>query len=228
MPRRVVVAMVVGWSLARLLSAAAVAGADTGPAAPDPRPNHIGVVVTPGEVFVSWKLPAGANPKAVVVRRGEPVCPRTPADGTGAGEVSPLHVIDQAVSAGKAYCYTVFLTRRAGGATIVASTGPVTVPDTRSVPPAHAVAPAPITTTSPGHIDRALVKRVALGAGAALVAALVLVGLLRGARRVGDDRQVLRPTMRGSLASRNSGALVVPAMIALGWVVVVIGFVILR
>jgi hypothetical protein len=39
---------------------------------------------------------------------------------------------------------------------------------------------------------------------------------------------VLRPTARESIVGRNSGAHVVPAMILLGWVGVVIGFVVLR
>jgi hypothetical protein len=39
---------------------------------------------------------------------------------------------------------------------------------------------------------------------------------------------VLRPTMRESLVSRNSSALVVPAMIAVGWIGIVVAFVVLR
>jgi hypothetical protein len=39
---------------------------------------------------------------------------------------------------------------------------------------------------------------------------------------------VMRPTMRESIVGRNSSALVVPTMIAVGWIVVVIGFVVLR
>ena len=38
----------------------------------------------------------------------------------------------------------------------------------------------------------------------------------------------MRPTMRESIVGRNSSALVVPTMIALGWIVVVIAFVVLR
>ena len=68
--------------------------------------GHVGVVVTAGEVFVSWAKPLGAASATVTVRRGEPACPRHPDEGSAAGEVTPLHVIDRTVSAGQAYCYT--------------------------------------------------------------------------------------------------------------------------
>jgi len=60
-----------------------------------------------------------------------------------------------------------------------------------------------------------------------LVVLLAFV-LLAAGRRVAHGRMVLRPTARESIVGRNSGALVVPAMILLGWVGVVIGFVVLR
>src|SRR5436853_284562 len=71
------------------------------------RAAHLGVVVTKGEVFVSWHRLAG--PGKVIVRRGRPDCPGTTADGVAAGEVSRLHVIDLSVKPGAAYCYSVFL-----------------------------------------------------------------------------------------------------------------------
>jgi hypothetical protein len=226
MARRALVATVVGWSLVRLLCGAPVALADA--AATHPRPADVGVVVTAREVFVSWRLPSGTDPKSVVVRRGEPTCPRTPSEGTAAGETSPLHVIDQGVSPGKSYCYTVFAATGSGGVSLLTTTGPVGVPDTHVVPPVNVAAPTAVTATSQTHVDTTLTRRVGLAVAAALAGMLALYVLVRTARRVGDDRDALRPTMRGSLASRNSGALVVPAMIALGWVVVVIGFVVLR
>jgi hypothetical protein len=57
---------------------------------------------------------------------------------------------------------------------------------------------------------------------------LLVVIAVRSARRVAASRMVLRPTMRESLVSRNSSALVVPAMIALGGVGIVVAFVVLR
>jgi len=209
-----------------LSAGAATAAASGGGQASRPRAGHIGVVVTAGEVFVSWDKPAGGG--KISVRRGQSVCPRTPADGSLAGQVTPLHVIDQTVKAGVAYCYTVFRTDAAGAVSTVASTGLVRVPDPAAVPPAHVAPPAPAPTVTVSRISPALERRVEIGAAAAFAAMLLVVIAVRSARRVAASRMVLRPTMRESLVSRNSSALVVPAMIALGWVGIVVAFVVLR
>ena len=73
-----------------------------------------------------------------------------------------------------------------------------------------------------------LAKKVSAGALAALAGLLAVLLLYRSARRVSNGRVVMRPTMRESIIGRNSSALVVPTMIALGWIVVVIAFVVLR
>ena len=58
------------------------AAADGQGQASHPRAGHLGVVVTADEIFVSWLKPAGADAATVVVRRGEPACPRSPDEGS--------------------------------------------------------------------------------------------------------------------------------------------------
>jgi hypothetical protein len=222
------IAALAAASFACLIAGATVAAASDQGQASRPRAGHIGVVVTAGEVFVSWSKPAGGASATVAVRRGEPTCPRTPDQGTAAGEVTPQHVIDRSVTAGTAYCYAVFVTSPAGVVTTIGTTGLVTVPDLRTVPPAHVTAPAAAPTVTVSRIDPALVRRIEVVAAVALAAALILIVAVLGTRRVSNGRLMLRPTMRESLVSRNSSALVVPAMIAIGWVGIVIAFVVLR
>lgn len=226
-PRHWVVAVLVAGSLARLAIAAGAAAATTSASGYHPRPNHLGVVVTAHEIFVTWLKPAGATAAMVVVRRGEPTCPRTPAQGTATSADSPMHVIDQSVRPGAAYCYTVFLKNGDGTVTTLGNTGLVSVPNVRSVPPSHAQAPPPTLTVSPSRFDSKFAKEAGVAVGAALAGLLVLFLLVRSARRMSESRVVMRPSVRESIAGRNSSALVVPTMIALGWIVV-IGFVILR
>lgn len=227
-PRHWVVAVLVAGSLARLAIGVGAAAANTSASGYHPRPNHLGVVVTAHEIFVSWLRPAGATAATVVVRRGEPICPRTPAQGTATSADSPVHVIDQSVAPGAAYCYTVFLKNSDGTVTTVGNTGLVSVPNVGSVPPSHAQAPPPTLTGSPSRFDSKLAKKVGVAVVAALAGMLVLFLLFRSARRMSEGRVVMHPSVRESIVGRNSSALVVPTMIALGWIVVVIGFVILR
>lgn len=227
-PRHWVVAVLVAGSLARLAIGVGAAAANTSASGYHPRPNHLGVVVTAHEIFVSWLRPAGGTAATVVVRRGEPTCPRTPAQGTATSADSPVHVIDQSVAPGAAYCYTVFLKNSDGTVTTVGNTGLVSVPNVGSVPPSHAQAPPPTLTGSPSRFDSKLAKKVGVAVVAALAGMLVLFLLFRSARRMSESRVVMRPSVRESIVGRNSSALVVPTMIALGWIVVVIGFVILR
>jgi hypothetical protein len=228
-PRHWLVAVLVAGSLARLaIGVGAAAAADHSGRGYHPRPNHFGVVVTAHEIFVSWLKPAGADSATVVVRRGEPACPRTPDQGTAPARDSPVHVIDQSVTPGAAYCYTVFLQNSDGSVTTVGSTGVVSVPNVSSVPPSNAPAPAPILSQSSSGFDTKLAKKVAAGVAAALAGLIVVFLLFRSARHVSTSRVVMRPSMRESIVGRNSSALVVPTVIALGWIVVVIAFVVLR
>ena len=228
-PRHWLVAVLVAGSLARLaIGVGEAAAAGTSGRGYHPRPNHLGVVVTAHEIFVSWLKPAGADSGTVVVRRGQPTCPRNPDQGTTPVRDSPLHVIDQSVTPGQAYCYTVFLKSSDGSVTTVGSSGVISVPNVSAVPPSNARAPAPILAESSSGFDTKLAKKVSAGVVAALAGLLVVFLLFRGARRVSHSRVVIRPGVRESIVGRNSSALVVPTMIALGWIVVVVAFVVLR
>jgi len=225
MPRRGLVTVIVGSALL-WVAMGGVAAAQSRQARLTARAAHVGVVVTKGEVFVSWHRLAG--PGKVVVRRGRPDCPQTTADGVAAGEVSRLHVIDLSVKPGAAYCYSVFLRGPSGVATREAVTGIVNVPDAGAVPPAQAPPPPAAPTIARTKLDPVLVRRAEIGGIAAVTVALLALVLLAAGRRVAHGRMVLRPTARESIVGRNSGALVVPAMILLGWIGLVIGFVVLR
>ena len=225
MPRRRLVTVIVGSTLLWLAMGGAAA-AQSPQARLTARAAHIGVVVTNHEVFVSWHRLAG--PGKIVVRRGRPACPQTTADGVAAGEVSWLHVIDLSVKPGTDYCYSVFLRDPSGVATRQAVTGTVSVPDPGNVPPAQAPPPLAAPTIVHTKLDPVLVRRAELGGVGAVTALLLGLVLLAAARRVAHGRMVLRPTARESIVGRNSGALVVPAMILLGWVGLVVGFVVLR
>jgi hypothetical protein len=208
------------------LAMGGVAAARSPQASLTPRASHLGVVTTTDEVLVSWHR--FADPGKVVVRRGRPDCPQTLAEGVAAGEVTQLHVIDRSVKPGIEYCYSVFLRDPSGILTRKSVSGPVRVPDTSNVPPAQAPPPLPAPTIAHTKLDPVLVRRVELGGAAAAAAVLLGLIVLLTARRVAHGRMVLRPTARESIVGRNSGALVVPAMILLGWIGVVIGFVVLR
>lgn len=225
MPRRRRVSVIVGSALL-WLAMGSVAAAQSPQARLTPRAAHVGVVVTKDEVFVSWHRLAG--PGNVVVRRGRPDCPQTTADGVAAGEVSRLHVIDLSVEPGAAYCYSIFLRDPTGVATREAVTGTVNVPDAGDVPPAQAPPPLAAPTIAHTRLDPVLVRRAEIGGIGAVTVALLALVLVAAGRRVAHGRMVLRPTARESIVGRNSGALVVPGMILLGWIGVLIVFVVLR
>src|SRR6476646_8904029 len=157
MRRRGLVTVIVGSALL-WLAMSGVDAAQSPKARLTARAAHVGVVVTKGEVFVSWHRLAG--PGKVVVRRGRPDCPQTTADGVAAGEVSRLHVIDLSVKAGAAYCYSVFLRNPSGLATRMAVTGTVNVPDPANVPPAQAPPPLAAPTIAQTKVDPVVVRRL--------------------------------------------------------------------
>jgi hypothetical protein len=224
-PRYRLITVIMGSALL-WLATGGVAAAQSPQALVTPRASHLGVVTTTDEVLVSWhRFPDSGK---VVVRRGAPGCPQTPQDGVAAGEVTQLHVIDRSVRPGTAYCYSVFLRDPSGIVTRKSVTGTVTVPDTSKVPPAQAPPPLAAPTIAHTRLDPVLVRRAEVGGVAAAAAALLMLIALVTVRRVAQGRMVPRPTARDSIVHRNSGALVVPAMILLGWIGVVIGFVVLR
>jgi hypothetical protein len=224
-PRHRLITVIIGSALLWLVTGG-VAAAESPQARLTPRHAHLGVVTTTDEVLVSWHRFAG--PGKVLVRRGRPGCPQTLQDGVAAGEVTRRHLIDRSVKPGTAYCYSVFLRAPSGVVTLESVTGVVNVPDTSNVPPAQAPPPLAAPTIAHTKLDPVLVRRAEIGGAGAAAAALLLTVMLLSVRRVARGRMVLRPTARESIVGRNSGALVVPAMILLGWIGVVIAFVVLR
>ncbi|HEY3765491.1 MAG TPA: hypothetical protein VGL44_10070 [Gaiellales bacterium] len=211
-----------------LISAPAAGAAQPSRPPYHPRADHIGVVVTAGEVLVSWHRLPTPDSGGVVVRRDEAVCPHTPTDGTAAGEVTGLHVIDRSVKAGLTYCYTVFAKDATGAVHTIGSTGAVAVPDVSAIPPVGVPAPAPAPLVTVNGLSPAFKRKIELAivvAVAAILAGLVAVVTVR---RIATARVLARPTARESIIGRNNSALVVPAMIAVGWIGVVIAFVVLR
>ena len=218
--------------LATLLLALIVApqaAAGTSPSRPyHPRAAHIGVVVTKDEVLMSWHRLTGADAGEVTVRRGTGACPHTPTDGEAAGETTQLHVIDRSVKAGLSYCYTLFSVAASGDARVVGVSGLVTVPDAATVPPASAPRPAPAPMVTVGGLSSAQKRKIAVAVAGGIAALLLLLVMVRSARRISAGRAMMQPTARQSIVGRNNSALVVPAMIALGWVGVLVAFVVLR
>jgi hypothetical protein len=208
------------------LATGGVAAAQSPQARLTPRHAHLGVVTTTDEVLVSWHRFPG--PGKVLVRRAQPGCPRTLQDGVAAGEVTRRHLIDRTVKPGTVYCYSVFLRDPSGIVTRESVTGAVSVPDTSNVPPAQAPPPLAAPTIAHTKLDPVLVRRAEIAGAATAAAVLLMAVTLLSVRRVARGRMVLRPTARESIVGRNAGALVVPAMILLGWIGVLIAFVVLR
>ena len=224
-PRYRLITVIMGSALL-WLATGGVAAAQSPQDRLTPRHSHLGVVTTTDEVLVSWHPFAG--PGKVLARRGRPGCPQTLQDGVAAGEITQRHLIDRTVKPATVYCYSVFLRDPSGIVTRESVTGPVSVPDTSNVPPAQAPPPLAAPTIAHTKLDPVLVRRVEIGSAAAAAAVLLMTLTLLSGRRIARGRMVLRPTARESIVGRNSGALVVPAMILLGWIGVVIGFVVLR
>src|SRR5712691_7104005 len=167
-----------GWLMFLPGIFAGVAGADVN----HPLPNHIGIVVTTDEVFVSWQDPPGVQVARVYAYRGL-TCPTGPSGGTPLGPLGPTrHLIDRTVKVGTTYCYTIFVKDSAGVLTKVGSTGQVAVPDLHAPPPAPVAASAPGPASAPaassGGLDSVRSKAV-LVAVTGLAALLLLVVLVR-------------------------------------------------
>jgi hypothetical protein len=224
-PRYRLITVIMGSALL-WLATGGVAAAQSPQDRLTPRHSHLGVVTTTDEVLVSWHPFAG--PGKVLARRGRPGCPQTLQDGVAAGEVTQRHLIDRTVKPATIYCYSVFLRDPSGIVTRESVTGPVSVPDTSNVPPAQAPPPLAAPTIAHTKLDPVLVRRAEIAGAATAAAVLLMAVTLLSVRRVARGRMVLRPTARESIVGRNAGALVVPAMILLGWIGVLIAFVVLR
>jgi len=229
-PRHLPAAGLLATLVAVLIAAAPAAAAAPTSHHPayHPRAAHIGVVVTKDEVLMSWHRLTGADRGKATIRRGYGSCPHTPAEGHRAGETTGLHVIDRSVKPGRHYCYTLFSVAASGAARVIGTSGIVTVPDVATVPPATAPRPAPAPMVTIRTVSSGEKRKIAFAAAGGVAALLLLFVMVRSARRMAAGRAMMQPTARQSIVGRNNSALVVPAMIALGWVGVLVAFVVLR
>jgi hypothetical protein len=218
-------------SLLAMLPAAALA--DTTARGYRPHPNHLSVVVTYNQVYITWATPPGVQPAKVFAMRDAPgACPTSPANGTRVGATSVTnHMIDPGVTAGESYCYSVFVADSAGTVTKVGSTGPVEVPDLNAPPPAAVVSPAPVAqapASSAGGLG-SMSKAIA-GVFGGLLAFALLVVILRMVRRsrTANAGPAFGSELRMTFTGLSGSALIIPAVIALAWVLVVTAVVVFR
>lgn len=212
----------------------AAASADPTARGYQPAANHLSVVVTTGQVYVTWTDPPGVVPTHLFAYRGDgSACPTGSSDGTPiGGHAVTNHVIDGTVQAGLAYCYTVFVSDAAGTLVKVGSTGAVPVPDLKAPPPAAVPSSTPAAQpagSSSNGLDATQVKAIVGSAGGLLALSLVfvIVRLLRRSRTA-DAGPVWGTELRLSFTGLSASALIIPAVIALGWVLVVTVLVVLR
>jgi hypothetical protein len=223
------------WLVLALLAALpAAAHADPTARGYEPNPNHLSVVVTTDLVYVTWTDPAGVQPTKVYTYRGDgSSCPTGASDGTLIGGTSVTnHMIDSTVQAGSSYCYTVLLADSAGAMVKVGSTGVVPVPDLTAPPPAavpsSAPAPQPAAVSANG-LDKTQKKAIVGSAGALLaLALLVVIARLLRRPRAADARPVWGTEIRMTFTGLSASALIIPAVIALAWVLVVTAVVVFR
>ena len=219
--------------LAAVLPAAALA--DPTARGYAPHPNHLSVVVTTDLVYITWTTPAGVQPARVYAMRGPAAaCPTSPTDGTQVGTTTVTnHVIDSGVTAGDSYCYSIFVTDAAGTATKVGSTGAVPVPDLTAPPPPAPVAsatppvngaPAPSSSGGLGTISKA----VAASVGALALALLVVIVRTLRRSRTANAGPAFGTELRMTFTGLSGSALIIPAVIALAWVLVVTAVVVFR
>jgi hypothetical protein len=186
-----------------------------------PAPNHMSVVVTTNQVYVTWTDPPGAQPTHVFAYRGDgSACPTGSTDGT--------------VKAGSAYCYTIFVSDPTGALVKVGSTGSVPVPDLNAPPPAAAPSASPVqpasSSSSSSGLNATQKKAIVGTAGGLLAVALlfVIVRLLRRSRTEETGLPVWGTELRLSFTGLSASALIIPAVIALAWVLVVTALVVFR
>lgn len=199
-----------------------------------PAVNHMSVVVTTDQVYVTWTDPAGVVPAQVFAYRGDgSACPTGSSDGTPIGFHSPTnHLIDGTVKAGLSYCYTVFVADAGGTLVKVGSTGAVAVPDLKAPPPAAVPSTAPVpqpAASSSSGLDATQRKAIVGSAGGLLALSLlvVIVRLLRRSRTA-HAGPVWGTELRLSFTGLSASALIIPAVIAFAWVLVVTVLVVFR
>jgi hypothetical protein len=228
-------AAAIGLLLALLGALPVAAFADATARGYQPAANHLSVVVTTNQVYVTWTDPPGVVPTRVFAYRGDgSACPTGPADGTPIGSHSVTrHLIDGTVQAGHAYCYTVFVSDSTGTLVKVGSTGAVPVPDLKAPPPtaAPSTSPVPQPAGSSSNGLNATQKKAIVGSAGVLLALsllVVIVRLLRRSRTPHAGGPVWGTELRVSFTGLSASALIIPAVIALAWVLVVTVLVVFR
>ena len=220
--------------LALLAALPAAAYADPTASGYEPNPNHLSVVVTTDQVYVTWTDPAGVQPANVFAYRGDgSACPTGASDGTLIGTTSVTnHMIDGTVAAGRSYCYTVLVADASGALHKVGSTGAVPVPDLKAPPPAAAPSSAPLPQPVGAGADGlgATQKKAIAGSAGGLLALALLVVIVRLLRRPrpAQPRPVWGSELRMSFTGLSASALIIPAVIALAWVLVVTAVLVFR
>lgn len=220
--------------LVLLAALPSAAFADTTARGYRPAVNHMSVVVTTDQVYVTWTDPPGVQPTHVFTYRGDgSACPTGPADGTPIGSHSVTnHLIDGTVQAGLTYCYTVFVADSTGTRVKVGSTGAVPVPDLKAPPPASVptTTPAPQPTGSSSSGLNKTQKKAIVGSAGGLLALSLVIVIIRLLRRdrAAEPRPVWGTEIRMSFTGLSASALIIPAVIALAWVLVVTALVVFR
>jgi hypothetical protein len=206
-----------------------VAFADSGSPAAGVKPNHLGIVITHDEVFISWDAPAGIKVAHVYAYRA-PTCQGQ--NGTRIGPtVRARQIIDLSVTPGATYCYTIYVADQAGALTKLGSTGPVTVPDPSAPPPA-AVSATPASSPAGGDSGSpaasTIAAMVAAVAGALGLLYLVVRIVRHGRGAPSAPSPAYGTTSRMAAVREQRPALIIPAVIALAWVIVVTAAVVFR
>lgn len=216
------------WLATALLLWPATALADSGPAAAV-KPNHLGTVITGKEVFISWRQPPGVKVAHVFAYRA-PTC-----QGTSGTQVGPTvrarQIIDLTVTPGATYCYTIYVKDQAGTLTKIGSTGLITVPNPGAPAPAVASAappPTPTTDSSSSLAASTIAGIVAAAAGALLLLYLLVRIVRQGRDAASAPSPAYESPSRMAAVREQRPALIIPAVIALAWVIVVTAAVVFR
>ena len=218
------------WLVGMVVLWPAVAFADSGSPAAGVKPNHLGTVITHDEVFISWDAPAGIKVAHVYAYRAATCQGR---NGTRIGPtVRARQMIDLSVTPGATYCYTIYVADQAGRLTEIGSTGPVTVPDPSAPPPAAVSAtpaPAPAGGGDSGSPAASTIAAIVAAVAGALVLLYLVVRIVRHGRGAPSaPSPAYGTTSRMAAVREQRPALIIPAVIALAWLIVVTAAVVFR
>jgi len=191
--------------------------------------GRLGVVITPGQVFISWKQPAIEVAHVYAYRA--PTC----AASATRQRIRPYgpssQVIDQSVTAGNTYCYSVYVSDASGTKVLLGTTGLLTIPAANGPTPAPVPVATPVAVAQPSSgssLDTSTIALVVAGVAAAVVLLFVALRMVRPGR---SEDSTAAPawgesSSRLSLAGDERSALIIPALLALSVVVVVVAAVV--